>query len=124
MRPLTWIRYQADRVIGGLLLLGGAAAVIFAWAKASTVILATEQIPYVISGGLFGLVLVATGLSLWLSADMRDEWRALRRIENELSALRALREAAAPVKAVTTAPEDPSAAPGRNGTSPGVGARS
>ena len=98
------MRLQADRVIGATLLVAGALAVIVGWAKASNVILPTEQIPYVISGGLFGLVLVATGLSLWLSADMRDEWRALRRIENELAALRALQEVSPPVGVIVDRP--------------------
>jgi hypothetical protein len=36
-----------------------------------------EQLPYVISGGLFGLTLVVMSATLWISADLRDEWRKL-----------------------------------------------
>jgi hypothetical protein len=36
-----------------------------------------EQLPYVISGGLVGLTLVVISATLWISADLRDEWRKL-----------------------------------------------
>jgi hypothetical protein len=39
--------------------------------------LATQQIPYLASGGLIGLFLLGLGGTLWLSADLRDEWRKL-----------------------------------------------
>jgi hypothetical protein len=40
-----------------------------------------EQVPYVISGGVGGVFLLGLGAMLWLSADLRDEWRKLDRIE-------------------------------------------
>ena len=36
-----------------------------------------EQIPYVISGGLTGIFALGVGVMLWLSADLRDNWRKL-----------------------------------------------
>jgi hypothetical protein len=43
--------------------------------------------PYLISAGLGGLYLLGVSTALWLSADLRDEWRKLDRIEKAISAL-------------------------------------
>jgi hypothetical protein len=43
-----------------------------------------EQIPYVVSGGLVGVFLLGLGAVLWLSADLRDEWRKLDAIERHM----------------------------------------
>jgi len=75
------VRYQWDRALAAGLVLGGLVAVIVAWALASGTILTFEQIPYLMSGGLIGVCLVAIGATLWLSADLRDEWRKLDRLE-------------------------------------------
>jgi hypothetical protein len=37
--------------------------------------------PYVVSGGLVGIFLLGLGGVMWLSADLRDEWRELARLE-------------------------------------------
>jgi hypothetical protein len=37
--------------------------------------------PYIISGGVGGLFFLAVGGTLWLSADLRDEWRKLDAID-------------------------------------------
>jgi hypothetical protein len=36
-----------------------------------------EQIPYLLSGGLFAIILLTVAAVLWLSADLKDEWREL-----------------------------------------------
>ena len=82
MKPLLKLfRYQWDRAVAVALVLGGLTAVIVAWVLASGTILTFEQIPYLMSGGLIGVCLVAVGATLWLSADLRDEWRKLDRLE-------------------------------------------
>jgi hypothetical protein len=43
-----------------------------------------RQLSYLISGGVGGLMLVAVGVTLLLSADLHDEWRKLDRIEEAL----------------------------------------
>jgi formate-dependent nitrite reductase membrane component NrfD len=78
---LKLFRYQWDRTVAVALVLGGLTAVIVAWVLASNTILTFEQIPYLMSGGLIGVCLVAVGATLWLSADLRDEWRKLDRLE-------------------------------------------
>lgn len=75
------LRYQWDRSLAVALVVGGLLAVIVAWVLASDTILTFEQIPYLMSGGLIGVCLVAVGATLWLSADLRDEWRKLDRLE-------------------------------------------
>ncbi|HZQ77459.1 MAG TPA: hypothetical protein VFE55_09025 [Acidimicrobiia bacterium] len=75
------VRYQWDRTLAAGLVVGGLVAVIVAWALASGTVLTFEQIPYLMSGGLIGVCLVAVGGTLWLSADLRDEWRKLDRLE-------------------------------------------
>jgi hypothetical protein len=42
-----------------------------------------------VSGGLVGLFLLGIAGTLWLSADMRDEWRKLDRLQESLDGLAA-----------------------------------
>jgi hypothetical protein len=51
----------------------------------SGAVLTYEQLPYILSGGLFGLALIMMGTGLWLSADIRDEWRRIDRLEDTLT---------------------------------------
>ncbi len=88
MQLMTWIKVQADRVAAVALVVAGVVTLLVGWQQVSNALLTSEQIPYVISGGLFGLVLVGLGSVLWLSADLRDEWRTLKRIEEEVRATR------------------------------------
>ena len=78
---LRILRFQWDRTLAAALVVGGLVAVVVAWLLASDTILTFEQIPYLMSGGLIGVCLVAIGATLWLSADLRDEWRKLDRID-------------------------------------------
>ena len=45
--------------------------------------------PYIVSAGLTGIFLLGVGAVMWITADLRDEWRELRRVgtllERELS---------------------------------------
>jgi hypothetical protein len=45
-----------------------------------------EQVPYIVSGGIGGIMLIGLAATLWLSADMRDEWRKLDELGQQLSA--------------------------------------
>jgi hypothetical protein len=78
------LRSQWDRVLGVVLSAGGLAALVVGWLGASRSGFPAEQIPYIISGGLLGLCLVAMGTTLWLSADLRDEWRKLDDLDDRL----------------------------------------
>ncbi len=81
---MTFLRNQWDRVAAWVLIVVGALFVLLGWLGVSDAVLTTEQLPYVISGGLGGLCCIAVGAVLWLSADLRDEWTALRQIAERL----------------------------------------
>ncbi len=95
MELLTWLRTQWDRAGAVALALLGLLALGLGWLGASDTPHLAIQIPYFISGGLTGIFLVGSAAALWLSADMRDEWRELRRLRVLLEEERAERLAAA-----------------------------
>jgi hypothetical protein len=71
------VRSQWDRALAiGAAVLAGLVLLIGYIGVASTSYPA-EQIPYVVSGGITGILLMGAAATLWLSADMRDEWRKL-----------------------------------------------
>jgi hypothetical protein len=77
-------RNHWDRTAAVLAVLGGFGALVGGWAGARQSVFAFRQIPYLLSGGLAGVCLVGVGAALWLSADLRDEWRKLDRLEEIL----------------------------------------
>jgi hypothetical protein len=81
MKLLKLARNQWDRTAAIALVAGGLLALVVGWLAVRQTIFTFEQIPYVMSGGLLGVCLVAVGATLWLSADLRDEWRKLDRLE-------------------------------------------
>jgi hypothetical protein len=58
-------------------MVAGIVALLIGWFGVSDATLPTQQISYLASGGLFGLFLLGAAATLWLSADLRDEWRKL-----------------------------------------------
>jgi hypothetical protein len=80
-----WLTNQWDRTLAVVLALGGLLACLLGWFGISRSVLATQQIPYLASGGFLGLCLIGLGATLWLSADLRDEWRVLEEIREELA---------------------------------------
>ncbi|GAA0615857.1 hypothetical protein GCM10009547_17280 [Sporichthya brevicatena] len=102
MELLTWLRTQWDRAGAVALALLGLLALGLGWLGASDTPHLAIQIPYFISGGLTGIFLVGSAAALWLSADMRDEWRELRRLRVLLEEERAERLAAS--NGMTAAP--------------------
>lgn len=81
---LIWARKQWDRVGAVAAAVAGILAVFLGWFGASGETNPAGQIPYVISGGIFGVLLLGVAATLWLSADLRDEWRKLDRLEHRL----------------------------------------
>jgi hypothetical protein len=71
------IKQQWDRALALLAAAIGALALVLGWVGVSGVGLVTQQIPYLISGAVVGLVSFGVASTLWLSADMRDEWAKL-----------------------------------------------
>ena len=54
-----------------------------------------EQLPYFISAGAVAVVLCAVAGMMWVSADLRDEWRELRALRQQLAAENAAPEVTA-----------------------------
>jgi hypothetical protein len=81
---LKILRFQWDRVFACVAIAVGAFALLLGWLGVSREVLPAAQIPYIISGGLGGVFLLGLGAVLWLSADLRDEWRQLREINVRL----------------------------------------
>lgn len=82
-----WLKSQWDRAAAVLATLVGLAAMVSGWFGVSRSSLTTQQIPYVVSGALFGLFALGIGATLWLWAEMRDEWRKLDGIHRSLREL-------------------------------------
>jgi hypothetical protein len=80
----TWLKAQWDRALAVALVLLGALALLLGWLGIDDALYPGQQIPYVLSGGIGGLLAVGVGAVLWLSADLRDEWRKLDDIDQKL----------------------------------------
>ena len=81
----TLLRTQWDRAVAIGCTALGALLLVIGWVGVSDTAYVAEQVPYVASGGVGGLFLLAVGATLWVSADLRDEWRKLDRIEEALA---------------------------------------
>ena len=81
MELLKWFRLQWDRVAGVAAMAIGGVLLLVCWSKVSGTAYTAEQVPYVVSCGMGGLFLLGVGATLWHSADLRDQWRKLDRLE-------------------------------------------
>lgn len=106
MNLLARIRLHWDRVSGWGLVAVGAVVLFVGWWKVSKTPYPAEQMPYIVSGGIVGALLVVFGAAMLISADLRDEWHKLDRVEALLT------------KALGSGADEPSAH--LNGTAPDV----
>ena len=83
---VQWVRNQSDRVVSWACIGLGVLCLMAGWVGVSATAFPGEQMPYVVSGGLVGIFLLGLGGVLWLSADLRDEWRELSRLERAVLA--------------------------------------
>jgi hypothetical protein len=82
MDLLKLLRLQWDRAIAiGAAILGLIALVLGYFGTSGTPHVA-NQMPYMISGGLFGIFCLTIAAVAWISADLRDEWRELRSLRD------------------------------------------
>jgi hypothetical protein len=102
MEMKAFLRANWDRVAACALIVLGALALVLGWLGVSRTGLAAEQNPYLISGGLAGIALVAIGCTMWLSSDLQDEWRRLDALEERLGQLG---EQADPTETTEAAPD-------------------
>ena len=83
----NWMKLAWDRAAAVVLIAAGAVALILGWVGVSGEAFPAKQLPYLISGGIAGVFVLVLGTVCWLSADMRDEWTKLDRIESALNRL-------------------------------------
>jgi len=81
---MLFVRTQWDRVGAWIAIVAGAVVLLLGWWGISGTTSVGRQLPYIISGGLFGVFLLGLGGLLWVSADLRDEWRELWVIRDAL----------------------------------------
>jgi hypothetical protein len=79
-----WVSNERDRALAIVAVVVGAVAIVLGWLGVSRSVIATQQIPYLASGAVGGLFLLGGGATLWLSSDLRDEWRKLDDIQAEI----------------------------------------
>jgi hypothetical protein len=83
----TWVKANWDRALAVALVALGALALLLGWLGIDDALYPGQQIPYVLSGGIGGLFALGAGAVLWLSADLRDEWRKLDDLDDKLGRL-------------------------------------
>jgi len=79
------IKQQWDRVLALAAAGVGVAALLLGWIGVSGASLVTQQIPYLVSGAVVGLVAFGAASTLWISADLRDEWAKLDDIHQAMT---------------------------------------
>lgn len=85
MNLIELVRAQWDRTAAIVASVLGAGFLLLGWVGVSGTSFLGEQTPYIVSGGIGGLFFLGIGATLWISADLRDEWRKLDRIEQALA---------------------------------------
>jgi hypothetical protein len=71
------LKQQWDRLLAVVGTGVGVAALVLGWLGVSSKSLITEQVPYLASGAVGGLFALGAAATLWLSADLRDEFAKL-----------------------------------------------
>jgi hypothetical protein len=90
MNLVQLLRNQWDRAAACLATIAGAVVLLLGYLGISGTSYTQEQLPYLVSGGAFGLFLLGVAGILWLTADLRDEWRKLDDLDEHLQTLIAL----------------------------------
>ncbi|HEY4409354.1 MAG TPA: hypothetical protein VGO87_05700 [Acidimicrobiia bacterium] len=81
---LLWLRLRWDRAAEGVFLAAAAVVLLLTYRSVSHTPFVADQLSYLASGGVAGLCLLAVGLRLRITGDLRDEWHKLDRIEAAL----------------------------------------
>jgi hypothetical protein len=88
VKPSRWARLESDRLTGWSLVVLGLLALLLGWIGTSGHAYPAQQLPYILSGGIGGIFALGLGATLLLSADLRDEWRKMDQLADELRQLR------------------------------------
>jgi hypothetical protein len=81
---VSWLRAERDRAAGVGFLVAGAISLAVGYAGVADAAYVPQALSFIASGGFFGLLLVAVGATLLITAALHDEWRKLDRIEAAL----------------------------------------
>ena len=108
-----WLRAEWDRAAAVALVVLGIVFVAIGYNGVSNSPYVAEELAYLASGAVGGLFLLGCGATLWLSADLHDEWRKLDRIEGAIRG-----QAAAPSE--PSEPSETDEAHGDNGSNGAV----
>ena len=99
---------QWDRTAAAVCAVAAVVVLAVGWIQISGTPYPAEQLPYILSAGVGGLLLVGFAATLWLSADRRDEWGELASIDEVLHRLAG--DAAFDPASVVGSPNSPEAA--------------
>jgi hypothetical protein len=111
MNLARWCRNEWERTLAVLVIGVGLVVFFLGWLGQRDKALVTEQIPYVVSGAMFGLLLVILGTTVWLSADLRDEWIKLDEVQENVARVATLLETEALGERRSTVPATSHRAP-------------
>ena len=99
-RGVALLKLFWDRAAAVTCVVIAAVVLISGWVSLSAESEAGDQIPYIMSGGIGGLFILFIGTTLWLSADLRDEWRKLDALDESV---RKLAESTPPAETISLA---------------------
>jgi hypothetical protein len=77
---MSWFRGRWEKSAAVIAAAVGAVLIVVGWIGVSGSSLTTEQLPYLASGAVGGLFVLGVAATLWLSADLRDEYYKLDQI--------------------------------------------
>lgn len=79
---IDWFRSRWEKTTALAATLVGIGLLVAGWVGVSGSSLTTEQIPYLVSGAVGGLFALGVAATLWLSADLRDQYFKLDEIHS------------------------------------------
>jgi hypothetical protein len=80
-----FLQQNKTRAAAAVAFITGLVALFIGWHGTAHASLTSEQIPYIVSGAIFGLFALGTAGILWLSADLRTDWEKLDEISRALT---------------------------------------
>ena len=73
----TTLRQHWDRALAVVAAIAGTVLLVIGWVHVSGTNVVANQIPYLASESVAGLIAFGIATTLWISADLRDEWAKL-----------------------------------------------